>query len=147
MEYCLEGGASFGATWCPSPWCYTSEKCEGAEKGSYFEDVEGPQLYYAYSACGAEDTYTGTLPALACEEDPDVDLCDEEDPCTCTGNQGKGDLQSYYPSDMGNSCKAWDESMDYCLEGGASFGKSWCPSPWCYTSEECEGAEKGSYFE
>ena len=47
---------------------------------------------------------------------------------------------------MGDSCAAWDASMDYCQEGGSSFGASWCPQAWCYTEEACPGAAAGSYF-
>merc|ERR1719321_276022 len=93
MDYCLEGGSSYGEDWCPSAWCYAPESCEGSAKGSYLSDYDGPDLYYNYDLCGAEDTYTGT------DSDPLKD-------CACTGNMGKGSMQDYYPAEIGNECSA-----------------------------------------
>merc|ERR1712059_3953 len=64
MDYCqcdadgLVDGQYCGADWCPLEWCYVDAACEGASKGSYLEDYDGPDLYYSYSACGASDEYT-----------------------------------------------------------------------------------------
>lgn len=66
--------------------------------------------------------------------------------CECTGNHGKAANQEYYPEDIGEYCKAWDWDMDYCQEGGSSFGETWCPTPWCYVDEDCPGAVPGSYL-
>jgi hypothetical protein len=62
MDYCKDywAGEDASASWCADPWCYTSEHCEGAAAGSYFAEQEGPQLFYNYAVCGAEDSYTGT---------------------------------------------------------------------------------------
>jgi hypothetical protein len=57
MDYCQVAAP---ADYCDDPWCYTSDKCPGAAAGTYFADEEGPQLYYNYAVCGAEDEYTGT---------------------------------------------------------------------------------------
>ena len=32
--------------WCPLPWCFVAESCEGATEAEYF-----PGLYYSYDAC------------------------------------------------------------------------------------------------
>merc|ERR1711988_966278 len=45
----------------------------------------------------------------------------ETEPCECSGSQGKAALQSYYPDDMGETCKPWDVGMDYCKAGGESL--------------------------
>merc|ERR1719398_382568 len=66
-----------------------------------------------------------------------------DDKCACTGNMGKGIMQEYYPSDMGNFCDAWDGKMDYCMGAEA---EDWCPMKWCYVSQECADAAMGSYL-
>jgi hypothetical protein len=129
-DYCWEGGSSFGADWCDDPWCYTKEECPGAAPGSYFTGIGDEPLYYNYNVCGAEDSYTGS----------------DDDPCACSGNQGRSAREDYYNDAMGDYCSSWDAMHDYCQEGGSSFGADWCESPWCYTSEECPGAAVGSYF-
>ena len=58
MDYCQAGGSSVGASWCPDKWCYTNSWCEDSVAGTYFTAQEGPQLYYNYRICGAQDTYT-----------------------------------------------------------------------------------------
>merc|ERR1719359_324180 len=80
MDYCLEGGSSFGESWCPKPWCYAPASCEGSAKGTYLSDYDGPDLYYNYDLCGAEDTYTGTdSDPLAGEDEDEEDDEDDED--------------------------------------------------------------------
>jgi hypothetical protein len=51
MDYCMKDGSSYGASWCSSAWCYTSSTCPDAAKGSYFAGLDGPDLFFSYSAC------------------------------------------------------------------------------------------------
>ena len=66
MDYCQPGGSYVNATtgaaqsWCYDPWCYVPEDCPGASAGSYFNAETGPQLFYSYTGCGVDDTYTGS---------------------------------------------------------------------------------------
>jgi hypothetical protein len=78
MDYCLDGGSSFGADWCDDPWCYVDPaKCDQhVYVSSYFPNAE---LYFSYQSCDADfagNTWVGS--AATCQ-----DLKDAHKGSTC----------------------------------------------------------------
>lgn len=184
--YCMEGGSSYGASWCSAPWCYSPAWCNGSVPSGYFDSP--PSLWYNYGVCNAIDTYSATLedgeeysgtayvspecyetcnivPPNSCEQMESMAFgCAADCPieviktyadnlncsmpaCECTGNEGAAAAQGEYVDEIGSYCHSWDDDEPYCqCPLGSNFGASWCLTKWCYTPAWCTGGTQSTYF-
>ena len=135
-DYCLDGGEFAFAPWCNQSWCFV-------DPASCYAAHPFAGLYYAYSACGAEDYFTGSDAWKLANYEPNAGDtgCDCLSPeaiesLSLNASSGNGLLQEMGYSDWYGASVCDEHDVDESAGGcnDPDTASCWCYGTWCYVN-------------